>query len=128
MVSRAGPSLPERRAMIEALTLLFLCQLAGEALVRLSGLAFPGPVLGMALLAGLLALRGGIAAELDALADTILKNLSLLFVPAAVGVIQQVDLIAAHWLAIAAAVLGSTLLTLAVTVLVFRATARALGQ
>ena len=42
--------------------------------------------------------------------------------------IQQVELIAAHWLAIAAALVASTLLTLAVTVLVFRATARALGR
>ena len=42
--------------MINALTLLFLCQLAGEVIVRAAGLAFPGPVLGMGMLfAGLLA-------------------------------------------------------------------------
>jgi holin-like protein len=114
--------------MLDALTLLFLCQLAGEVLVRLFGVAFPGPVLGMALLVALLAAAGRIGAELEAVADTILKNLSLLFVPAAVGVMQQIDLIAAHWLAIGAALIGSTLLTLTVTVLVFRGTARALGQ
>ena len=44
--------------MIYALTLLFFCQLAGEALVRALGLAFPGPVLGMGLLFALLMARG----------------------------------------------------------------------
>jgi holin-like protein len=114
--------------MLEALTLILACQLAGEALVRLSGLAFPGPVLGMALLLGLVALSGRTGAALDGVADTIMKNLSLLFVPAAVGVIQQVDLIATYWLAIAASLLGSTVLTLVVTVAVFRATSRLVGH
>jgi holin-like protein len=110
--------------MINALTLLFLCQLAGEVIVRALGVAFPGPVLGMAMLfAGLLAL-GRSTASLDAVADAILKNLSLLFVPAAVGVMQQAGLIAANWLAISAALITSTLLTLVVTVYTFLAVAR----
>jgi holin-like protein len=110
--------------MLQALTLLFLCQLAGEVAVRAAGLAFPGPVLGMGLLfAGLLAM-GRTGANLDGVADGILKNLSLLFVPAAVGVMQQAGLIAANWLPIGAALVISTLLTLIVTVFTFRAVAR----
>jgi holin-like protein len=110
--------------MINALTLLFLCQLAGEVIVRVAGLAFPGPVLGMGMLfAGLLAF-GRSGAALDATADTILKNLSLLFVPAAVGVMHQAGLIAANWLAISVALVASTVLTLVVTVYTFRAVAR----
>ena len=113
--------------MISALTLLFFCQLAGEVLVRALGITFPGPVLGMGLIfAGLLAFgRSGPA--LDAVADALLRNLSLLFVPAAVGVVQQAGLIAANWLAISAALVVSTLLTLVVTVLTFRAVARRLA-
>ena len=110
--------------MIHALTLLFVCQLAGEVVVQAAGLAFPGPVLGIALMfAGLLA-RGRWAPALDDAADAIQRNLSLLFVPAAVGVIQQAGLIAANWLAISAALVLSTVLTLVVTVLTFRAVAR----
>ena len=45
---------------------------------------------------------------LDAVADSLLRNLSLLFVPAAVGVVQQAGLIAANWLAIFAALAVST--------------------
>lgn len=110
--------------MLRALTLLFLCQLAGEVIVRAADLAFPGPVLGMGLLiAGLFAV-GRTGVDLDGVADGVLKNLSLLFVPAAVGVVQQAGLIAENWVAIFVAVAVSTLLTLVVTVLTFRAVAR----
>ena len=44
--------------------------------------------------------------------------------PAAVGVVQQAGLIAANALAIATALVFSTLLTLVVTVLTFRGVAR----
>lgn len=105
--------------MIPALTLLFVCQLAGEALTRASGAPFPGPVLGMGLFFAGLLIAGRSSPGLDAVTDAILKNLSLLFVPAAVGVIQQIGPIAANWPAIFAALVGSTVLTLLVTVLTF---------
>jgi holin-like protein len=114
--------------MIYALTLLFFCQLAGEAAVRALGVAFPGPVLGMGLLFAFVSLRGRSAPALDAVADTLLRNLSLLFVPAAVGVVQQAGLIAANWLAITAAIALSTLATLVVTVYTFIAVARRVAE
>lgn len=114
--------------MINALTLLLLCQLAGEIVVRGLGIAFPGPVLGMGLIFVGLSIAGRSWRDLDAVTDGILKNLSLLFVPAAVGVMQQAGLIAANWLALAAALITSTLLTLTVTVLTFRAVARRVGD
>ena len=113
--------------MINALTLLFLCQLAGEVLVRTLGITFPGPVLGMGLIFAILLVAGHSWPALDAVADTLLRNLSLLFVPAAVGVVQQAGLIAQNWLAIAAAIVLSTAATLIVTVYVFLAMARRFG-
>ncbi len=110
--------------MIQALTLLFACQLAGELVVRTMALAFPGPVLGMALMVAGLAWVGRTSPALDQVADGLLRNLSLLFVPAAVGVVQQAGLIAQNWLAISAALVVSTVATLLVTVFTFRATAR----
>jgi holin-like protein len=110
--------------MIHALTLLFLCQLVGEVVVRTLGVAFPGPVLGMGLLFAGLLFRGRSDPALDGVADGILRHLSLLFVPAAVGVMQQAGLIAQNWLAISAALVVSTLMTLVVTVTVFRAVVR----
>lgn len=110
--------------MIKALSILFLCQLAGEVAVRAAGLPVPGPVLGMGLLFVGLLIRGRSDPDLDAVADTILRNLSLLFVPAAVGVVQQAGLIAANWVAISVALVVSTVVTLVVTVYTFRAVAR----
>lgn len=113
--------------MIPALSILFFCQLAGEVIVRAIGLPIPGPVLGMGILFAGLLVRGRSAPTLDAVADTILRHLSLLFVPAAVGVVQQAGLIAANWVAISAALVVSTVLTLVATVYAFRAVARLTG-
>ena len=41
--------------MLRALTILVLCQFAGEVTARAAGLTMPGPVLGLLLLLGILA-------------------------------------------------------------------------
>lgn len=101
--------------MIGALTVLLCYQLVGEIVVRTLGLPVPGPVLGMLLLFATLLLRGSAPARLRTTAEGLLANLALLFVPAGVGVIVYIDLIRREWLAIAGVLLGSTLLTVAVS-------------
>jgi putative effector of murein hydrolase LrgA (UPF0299 family) len=81
----------------------------------------------MVLLFAGLWLRGSAPAALSDTAGGILKNLSLLFVPAAVGIIQHAGRIRAEWLAIAVALIVSTLLTMAVAAAAFRLTARLIG-
>jgi holin-like protein len=105
--------------MINALAVLLGCQLLGEIAVRVLGAPVPGPVVGAALLAGVLAVRG-IPSFLPPVAHGILRNLSLLFVPAAVGVVQYGPLLAEHGLALAVILVVSTALAMAVTALVFR--------
>ena len=114
--------------MIRALALLLVCQLAGETLTRSLALGVPGPVLGLLLLAiGLLIHARVTNATPDNIENTtlgrtsaaLLAALGLLFVPAGVGLVQQLPLISANALAIIAALVGSTLLTLLVTVRVF---------
>ena len=114
--------------MLQAITILLLCQLAGEAFVRLAGLSVPGPVIGMVLLFAGLWLTNSTPKALADTAGGLLKNLSLLFVPAAVGIIQHAGRIRAEWLAIAVALIVSTLLTMAVAALAFRITARLVGS
>ncbi|NIQ25900.1 MAG: CidA/LrgA family protein, partial [Gammaproteobacteria bacterium] len=46
--------------MIESLTVLLVCQLAGEVIARASGIPLPGPVIGMAILFFGLMIRGGV--------------------------------------------------------------------
>ena len=58
------------------------------------------------------------------MADGLLRHLSLLFVPAGVGVMLHAARLEAEWPAILAAILVSTALTIVVTVLVFRLAVR----
>ncbi len=106
--------------MIGALTALLACQLAGEVLVRLAGVPLPGPVLGMLLLFLLLMLRSKVPEELRTASHGLLGHLALLFVPAGTGIMLHFARIKAEWLPVAAALLVSTILTVAVTAAVFR--------
>ncbi|MEH2472608.1 holin-like protein [Nitrobacteraceae bacterium AZCC 2161] len=114
--------------MIASLSLILLCQLAGEIVVRGLALPMPGPVIGMLLLLILLLLRdrfGWLARGplqsngVENGARGLLAHLSLLFVPAGVGVVQKLDLLAEHGLAIAAILAISVVITLLVTVATF---------
>ncbi|NCA71326.1 MAG: CidA/LrgA family protein [Sphingobacteriia bacterium] len=113
--------------MLHALTLILVCQLAGETTVLLTGLPVPGPVLGMLLLLAWLVLRGGIPQDVGRTADTLLAHLSLLFVPAGVGVMLHWERIQGQWPAILAALLLGTLITLAVTALTMLGVVRLLA-
>ncbi len=101
--------------MLNALTLIFCFQLAGESLVTATALPIPGPVCGMALMFAGLLVRGGIPEDLGRVGDALLGNLSLLFVPAGVGVMLHLGLLRAEFLPISVALIGSTLITIAVT-------------
>jgi holin-like protein len=56
---------------------------------------------------------------LGALCAFLLANLSLLFVPAGVGIIGQTDVLARHGTGLFVALVGSTVLAMVVTALVF---------
>lgn len=111
--------------MLGYITLLLVCQLAGEVLARLAGWPIPGPVVGMAILFIGLILRGGLPKGLDATASGLLRHLSLLFVPAGSGVMLHAALLGREWLPISLALVVSTLLTIAVTGVVMQRLARA---
>lgn len=104
--------------MLDALTLLLGFQLIGEVTTRLLDWPIPGPVIGMALLFLLLVVRGGPSKALDGTANGLLSHLSLLFVPAGTGIMLHTDRLAHEWLPLAAALLISTVLTIALSALV----------
>lgn len=110
--------------MLSALTLILACQLIGELVTRFLGLPVPGPVAGMVILFVLLALKGSVPKDVGTVADSLLKNLALLFVPAGVGVMAHLGLLGQDWLPISVALVGSTLATIAVTGLVMNRLAR----
>jgi putative effector of murein hydrolase LrgA (UPF0299 family) len=106
--------------VLSAFAILLGFQLLGEVLVRGLHLGIPGPVIGMILLAIACLLSPKLRFVTEAAARVLLSNLSLLFLPAAVGVVQFLPLLKTEGLAIGAAIVGSTVLALAVTALVFR--------
>ena len=102
--------------MIGPLTTLLSCQLAGEVLARALHLPVPGPVIGMALLFTGLLLRGREAPPaLHATADALLGNFGLLFVPAGVGVMLYLPVLARDWAPLSLGVLAGTLAAIALT-------------
>jgi len=104
--------------MLEYLTLILICQLIGEFTVNTLQLPFPGPVAGMLLLFLFLVIKGGIPQQLESITTPLLHNLSLLFVPAGVGVMVHFELLGADAIPLSIAVIASTVLTISVTALV----------
>jgi holin-like protein len=122
--------------MIRGFFILLLFQLIGEVLAREFALPAPGPVIGLALLVA--ALAGWDAwrpfddealasSDLGRAATGLLGNLSLLFVPAGVGVVQYLGLLQAQGVALATALIVSTVLTMLATVGVFLFIKRLIG-
>lgn len=110
--------------MIASLSIILICQLIGEVIVRGLRLPLPGPVIGMALLFVLLILRDRLSGfargplrdnAVEGTAKGMLAHLSLLFVPAGVGVVQNLDLLAQRGVAIALVLAASVVVTLLVT-------------
>ncbi|MEZ5599810.1 MAG: CidA/LrgA family protein [Candidatus Competibacteraceae bacterium] len=68
--------------------------------------------------------RKSLPAPLRATAETLLSHLSLLFIPAGVGIVRYGTLLAEEWLAVTVALVLSTLITVAVTALVMQTVIR----
>jgi holin-like protein len=123
--------------MIASLSLILLCQLAGEVIVRGLGLPMPGPVLGLMFLLLLLLgrdrfavlARGPLQGDgVESASRGLLAHLSLLFVPAGVGVVQKLDLLAEHGIAIVLILAVSVVITLLVTVATFLVASRLMAR
>ena len=110
--------------LLAGLTWLLVFQSAGEVLALATGVPVPGPVIGLALLLVALRLRDGRDTAADAplgvAADGLARHLSLLFVPAGVGVMLHAARLVDEGAALAAALVASTVLALAATGLTFQ--------
>ena len=114
--------------MIASLSLILLCQLIGEVAVRGLAVPVPGPVIGLVLLLLLLLARDRYPAlargplgddGVESASRGMLANLSLLFIPAGVGVVQKLDLLAEHGIAVLVILAVSVIVTLLATVATF---------
>ena len=104
--------------MLQGFLVLLSFLLAGDIVVYLLALPLPAPVLGMAMLLAWLGWRQReVPVSLQQASSGILQYLSLLFVPAGVGVILHLQRLADEWVAIVGAVLVGTLISVGLSAL-----------
>jgi holin-like protein len=106
--------------MLNAIAVLLACQLAGEVSSQMLAVPVPGPVIGMAALIVILRHVPAAVGALTETANGILRHLSLLFVPAGVGVMLHAAAVREQWLAILVSLLFGTVITLVATALTIR--------
>ena len=101
---------------------------AGEPVVWLTGVPVPSSIIGMLLLAA--SLRAGVVKlrHIETVADFMTHNIALFFIPAGVGLMNTLGIIADQWLPITGAVAGSTVVIIAVTGWVHKLTRRAMSH
>lgn len=101
--------------MILQLAVIFFFLALGEFIVWLTGVPIPSSIIGMVLLAA--ALSSGIVdmRRVDRAADFLVRNLGFFFVPAGVGLINCLGLIADQWVPIVFASVISTFMVIAAT-------------
>ena len=131
MKGKVSPTLLKKMkdtTVLESLAVLLFCQLIGELIVIYLEIPVPGPVVGMLLLFAGLMIRGNIPEPLAQTANGLLEQLSLLFVPAGVGVMTHLTLLGKQWLPLTASLVLSTLLTIAVTGLLMQKLANKEGK
>lgn len=114
--------------MLHALTAILCCQLVGEGVVAFTGLPVPGPVVGMVLLFLGLLLVGNVPTGLAQVGDGLLQNLSLLFVPAGVGVMLHLSTLREEAVPLTLALVISSAVGLVVTALAMRGLSRLTGR
>lgn len=114
--------------MISHLTVILGFQLLGEVIARALGLPIPGPVLGMVFFLILLVLRPAYASAIKSTAQGLLAHLSLLFVPAGVGVVGHIQTLGSDVGVILLAIIFSTIAAIVASAYAFTLTAKLIGQ
>lgn len=98
--------------MLKGIIVLLFCQFLGECITKYFELLVPGPVIGMILLLIFLLIRKSSFHSLDNAVALHLRYLPLLFIPAAMGIITQIDIITREFWAITIALFVGTLVAL----------------
>ena len=113
---------------LNGITILLIYQLVGEVTVLYLELAVPGPVMGMILLFVTLMIRRKTPESLNTSAALLLSHLSLLFIPAGVGMMVHFERIGNEWLPISIAIILSAIITFIATALIMLGCSRLLGK
>lgn len=114
--------------MTRSVAILLLLLILGDAIAERFSLPVPGAALGLAALSIAFAIRGGPDPGSEELFDFAAPYFPLFFVPAAVGVVANIEIISIAWVFILTAVVLGTIVTLLITGLVFQALIRRIAS
>ena len=114
--------------MILQFGILFLMLAIGELIANTLQLPIPSSIIGMLLLT--ISLQCGVVklSQVENLANFLLKNLGFFFVPAAVGIIDNLDILADSLFPIIGACVGSTAIIIVVTGHVYQQTRKIIAR
>lgn len=110
--------------MTRSAAIVLILLILGDAIAERLALPIPGAALGLAALTTAFAIRGGPDRESEELFDFAAPYFPLFFVPAAVGVVASLDVLAFAWIHVTAAIVFGTAATILVTGLVSQALLR----
>lgn len=99
--------------MLKGIITLLIFQFLGQGINILFELIVPGPVIGMLLLLVFLIIKQKSFDSLDNAVNLHLRYLPLLFIPAAMGIITQIDIITKEFWAILISLVFGTILAIA---------------
>lgn len=103
-----------------AFFILLLAWYCGDLIATATGIPIPAPIWGMALVFVLLVMLRRVPADLDWVAQFLLRHMSVMFVPATLAVVLYGDLIRQHGVVLGVTLLVSTALSLVLTSLIGR--------
>ena len=106
--------------MVQGFIALIGLLLIGNVISEGLSLPVPGSVIGMVMLFIGLVIQKGVPEDLGKVSDGLIAHIGLLFVPAGAGISLYLGMIAENWLVIILASVGSTVLTLVFTAVVFK--------
>jgi holin-like protein len=116
---------PAGGSLLKGFSVLLMGQVIGEGLAHGLGWPIPGPVLGMLGLLCALVVSSTVRSWIGGSADALLAHLSLLFVPAGVGVVLYLHSLASQAWKLALVIVASTWIGLIVTAWVAHALLKA---
>jgi holin-like protein len=116
-----APFLTGRQTHVLGIFVLLLFWLLGSALVAVLAWPIPGSVVGLLGLWLALVVNGGVPDWLKKPSSLLIRYLTLLFVPAGVGLIDHWDRLLSHGMAMLVIIAISSVLSAVIIVLIFKA-------
>ncbi len=107
--------------MLSSIAIVLGYQIVGELISRVTGLPVPGSVIGMTLMLLSFLVKDNLIEKVRPTAGVLLANLSLLFVPAGVGIMRHGQRFINEGVGIMISLVASTVIAMLVTAWVIQA-------